>query len=113
MYSLAGESGANDNGYSYSVTGIGLDKASRIAYRNLTVYLTASSKYAVARAGALQSAIDLYGAGSQEYAATAEAWNAVGVYAPAPDTQAPDCSCTILHFKNTNYHCPELDCCNR
>jgi bacillolysin len=84
-----GESGTNDNGYSYSVTGIGLDKASRIAYRNLTVYLTASSNYAVARAGALQSATDLYGALSDEVTATAEAWNAVGVYAPAPDTQAP------------------------
>jgi Zn-dependent metalloprotease len=85
----SGESGTNDLGYAYNVTGIGLAKASKIAYRNLTVYLTASSNYAAARAGALQSAIDLYGAGSAEVAATAEAWNAVGVYAPAPDTQAP------------------------
>jgi Zn-dependent metalloprotease len=84
-----GESGVNDKGYSYSVQGIGLDKASRIAYRNLTVYLTASSNYAVARAGAIQAATDLYGAGSPEVSATSEAWNAVGVYAPAPDTQPP------------------------
>ena len=84
-----GESGSDDNGYNYNVIGIGLDKASRIAYRNLTVYLTASSNYSVARAGAIQSATDLYGAGSPEVIATTEAWNAVGVYAPAPDTQAP------------------------
>lgn len=84
-----GESGTNDNGYSYNVTGIGIDKAAQIAYRNLTVYLTASSNYSVARAGAIQSAIDLYGSSSAEVIATTEAWNAVGVYAPAPDTQAP------------------------
>jgi Zn-dependent metalloprotease len=86
---VAGESGTNDLGYLYNVTGIGIEKASKIAYRNLTVYLTASSNYAAARVGSLLSATDLYGAGSAEYAATAEAWNAVGVYAPAPDTQAP------------------------
>ena len=84
-----GETGVNDNGYSYSVTGIGIDKAANVAYRNLTVYLTASSNYATARAGSIQAATDLYGAGSAQVTATAEAWNAVGVYAPAPDTQAP------------------------
>ena len=85
----SGETEVNDKGYSYSITGIGLEKAAKIAYRNLTVYLSASSNHATARAGAIQSAIDLYGEGSAEVAATAEAWNAVGVYAPAPDTQAP------------------------
>ena len=85
----AGESGTNDLGLAYSVTGIGIDKAARIAYRNLTVYLTASSNFAVARAGAIQAATDLYGTGTAEVAATAEAWNAVGVYAPAPDTAPP------------------------
>jgi Zn-dependent metalloprotease len=84
-----GEAGTNDNGYTYNVLGIGLDKAAKIAYRNLTVYLTASSNYSVARACAIQAATDLYGAGSSEVIATTEAWNAVGVYAPAPDTQAP------------------------
>ena len=84
-----GETGVNDKAYSYSVTGIGLDKAAKIAYRNLTVYLTATSNFAAARAGAIQSAIDLYGAGSPEVIATTEAWNAVGVFAPAPDAQAP------------------------
>ena len=84
-----GETGVNDKGFSYNVAGIGIDKAAKIAYRNLTVYLNASSNFAAARAGSIQSAIDLYGAGSPEAIATAEAWNAVGVYAPAADTQAP------------------------
>ena len=35
-----GGTGVNDNGDSYSVTGIGIDDAAKIAYRNLTVYLT-------------------------------------------------------------------------
>ena len=85
----AGEIGTNDKSYNYNVNGISMEKAASIAYRNLTVYLTASSNYAAAREGALQSAADLYGAESAEYAATAEAWNAVGVYGPGTDTEAP------------------------
>lgn len=74
-----GESGTNDIGSSYSVTGIGIDKAAAIAYRNLTVYLGTNSQYYDARTGAIQSAIDLYGAGSAEEIATTNAWYAVGV----------------------------------
>ena len=74
-----GETGTNDNNDSYAVTGIGITKAGEIAYRNLTVYLSANSNYAAARAGAIQSAIDLFGAGSPEEIATTNAWYAVGV----------------------------------
>ena len=80
FYILAvGESGTNDLGDAYSVTGIGRTAAAAIAYRNLTVYLSASSNYAAARAGAIQAATDLYGAGSPEVIATTDAWYAVGV----------------------------------
>lgn len=74
-----GESGTNDIGNAYSVTGIGLANAAAIAYRNLTVYLSASSNYAAARAGAIQAARDLFGVGSAEEIATTDAWYAVGV----------------------------------
>ncbi|WP_310991599.1 M4 family metallopeptidase [Aequorivita marina] len=74
-----GRSGTNDIGNSYSVSGIGMDKAAAIAYRNLTVYLNANSQYSDARNGAIQAAIDLYGAGSPEEIATTNAWYAVGV----------------------------------
>lgn len=74
-----GKSGTNDKGDSYNVTGIGMDKAAAIAYRNLTVYLNANSQYSDARSGAIQAAIDLYGAGSAEEIATTNAWYAVGV----------------------------------
>lgn len=77
-----GKSGTNDKGDSYNVSGIGMDKAAAIAYRNLTVYLNSNSQYSDARNGAIQAAIDLYGAGSAEEIATTNAWYAVGVGAP-------------------------------
>ncbi len=88
----AGESGTNDIGDAYNVSGIGLTKAGAIAYRNLTVYLSANSTFADARTGAIQAAIDLYGAGSAEEIATTNAWNAVGVgaaYIPTCSLAAP------------------------
>jgi bacillolysin len=74
-----GESGTNDIGSNYNVSAIGIDKAATIAYRNLTVYLSTNSTFADARAGAIQSAEDLYGVGSAEVIATTNAWYAVGV----------------------------------
>jgi chitodextrinase len=79
---VAGENGTNDIGSNYSVTGIGHEKAAAIAYRNLEVYLSANSTFADARTGAIQSAVDLYGAGSPEEIATTDAWYAVGVGDP-------------------------------
>ncbi|MCZ4317835.1 M4 family metallopeptidase [Aequorivita viscosa] len=74
-----GKSGTNDKGDSYNVTGLGMDKAAAIAYRNLTVYLNSNSQYSDARNGAIQAARDLYGADSPEEIATTNAWYAVGV----------------------------------
>ena len=75
----AGGMGTNDNKFDYNVNGIGLSKALQIAYRNLTVYLTSSSKHADAVNGSLQAAEDLYGAGSAEQNAVRDAWCAVGI----------------------------------
>jgi bacillolysin len=74
-----GGSGTNDISNAYTVTGIGIDKAAAIAYRTNIFYLTPSSNYANARTYAIQSATDLYGAGSAEVIATTNAWYAVGV----------------------------------
>ncbi|QAA82166.1 T9SS type A sorting domain-containing protein [Aequorivita sp. H23M31] len=74
-----GKSGTNDLGNAYTVSGIGMDKAAAIAYRNLTVYLNTNSQYLDARNGAIQAAKDLYGAGSAEEIAVTNAWYAVGV----------------------------------
>lgn len=74
-----GGSGSNDNGNSYNFSGIGMTKAYKIAYRNLTVYLSSNSDYYDARSGAIQAARDLYGNDSNEEAAVTNAWYAVGV----------------------------------
>lgn len=77
-----GESGTNDLGWDYDVRGVGFDAAAAIAYRNLTVYLTPDSGYAEARLGAIHSAIDIFGEGSQEHLSTEDAWFAVGLDGP-------------------------------
>ncbi len=74
-----GGSGTNDKGTAYAVTGLGIDKAAKIAFRSLTVYLTPSSQYANARTTAIQAATDLYGATSNEVRQVTNAWCAVGV----------------------------------
>jgi Zn-dependent metalloprotease len=74
-----GKTGTNDNGSSYNVTGIGMDKAAKITYRLESVYLSANSTYANARTYGIQAATDLYGAGSPEVIATINAFYAVGV----------------------------------
>jgi Zn-dependent metalloprotease len=61
------------------ITGIGNDKAARIWYRALTVYMTSSTTYAGARTATLSAAKDLYGATSAEYNAVNTAWLAVNV----------------------------------
>lgn len=71
--------GTNELGNSYNIAGIGRDKAAKIAYRSLTVYLTPSSNYADARFYSIQSAIDLFGDCSPEVIAVTNAWYAVGV----------------------------------
>ncbi|WP_343618834.1 M4 family metallopeptidase [Flavobacterium sp.] len=87
-----GKTGTNDIGSSYSVTGIGIDKAAKIAFRLEDVYLTSNSTFANARTSGIQSAIDLYGAGSAEVIATTNAFYAIGVgaaYSGSTDTTPP------------------------
>ncbi|WP_405020511.1 M4 family metallopeptidase [Kitasatospora sp. NBC_00070] len=62
-----------------TVTGIGNQKAAKIWYRALTVYMTSTTDYKGARAASLNAAKDLYGATSTEYKAVAAAWSAVSV----------------------------------
>ncbi|MGN6113416.1 MAG: M4 family metallopeptidase [Luteimonas sp.] len=62
-----------------AITGIGRDAAQKIWYRALTVYMTSNTDYAGARAATIQSADDLYGAGSKQSKAVAAAWDAVSV----------------------------------
>lgn len=66
-------------GKPYSVTGIGISDAAKIALRSLTTYLWSTAQYADARASSIEAAEDLFGACSQQAKSTAAAWSAVGV----------------------------------
>lgn len=74
-----GGSGVNDISHSFSVTGIGITPATKIAYRNLAYYLGTNSNYMNSYYGSLQAAEDLYGATSTQKNAVRSAWYAVGI----------------------------------
>jgi bacillolysin len=59
---------------------IGREKLGQIYYRALTVYLTSNSDFSDARQAVVQSAIDLYGDGNEEKAATNAGFDAVEIY---------------------------------
>ncbi len=84
-----GGSGTNDNGDAYVVNAIGMDEASAIAFRTLTVYLIPSSQYDDARFYSILSAIDLFGGCSAQVESTTNAFYAVGIgNAYTPDVVA-------------------------
>ena len=100
-----GKTGTNDIGSSYNVSGIGIDKAAKIAFRTESVYLTSNSTYANARTYGIQSATDLYGANSAEVIATTNAFYAVGVgaaYTGPSDTVAPTAPLTLAASGTTS-----------
>lgn len=103
-----GGSGTNDNGDTYTVNSIGLQDAGRVAFRNLTVYLTQASDYADARFYGIQSAVDLFGGCTPEVQEVTNAWYAVGVgqpYSPVTvsDFDAPTLtSCSAPFTANFN-----------
>ena len=101
-----GGSGVNDNGDAYSVTGIGIEDAEQIAYRNLAVYLMPTSGYHDARLGSIYSAIDLLGKKSTQVQSVIDAWYAVGIYYPYVGAYAQDCSI------NGKYHVSGIDTLN-
>ena len=75
-----GGSGVNDNGVSYSVSGIGIDSAVQIAYNTIAGgYVTSSATYNDAMNGSIQATVDLYGASSPKVQSVTDAWCAVGV----------------------------------
>ncbi|MFH1970728.1 MAG: M4 family metallopeptidase, partial [Verrucomicrobiota bacterium] len=84
MTYLLAEGGSGDNdGISYTVTGIGIENARQIAYRALTVYCIPSTDYRAARIAWLSAAQDLDPAWTTSVQA---AWLAVGVDGNTPPT---------------------------
>jgi bacillolysin len=74
-----GGSGTNDNGEAYNISALGLEKASQILYRSQAIYNGPNSQFADARIHCILSAIDLYGACTNEVIQVTNAWYAVGV----------------------------------
>jgi thermolysin len=78
---LAIEGGTNRTSGS-SVQGVGganRQQIEKVFYRAFTELLPSNATFAVARAATIQSARDLYGAGSPAERAVTQAWTAVGV----------------------------------
>lgn len=78
---LAIEGGTNRTS-GLSVTGVGpanREQIERVFYRAFTQLMPSNATFAVARTVTIQSAVDLYGAGSAVTRAITEAWTAVGV----------------------------------
>ena len=70
--------GTNDLGNTYSVSGITIDKAAKIAYLTEQL-LTSNADYEMARIMSIQAAIQIYGTNSCEEFSVKNAWYAVGL----------------------------------
>ena len=74
-----GGKGTNDNGDSYDMTGIGIDKGMRIAYLTLTKYCSSETDFSTISECWQQASEELYGKDSAETQAVIRAWAAVGI----------------------------------
>ncbi|GAA3918730.1 M4 family metallopeptidase [Actinoplanes auranticolor] len=96
FYTLAVGSGASQWGDSppcgdaAPVTGIGNDRAARIWYRALTVYMVSNTNFSGARDATRRAAADLYGPDSVERRTVDAAWLAAGVDGSDPAYGAPE-----------------------
>jgi len=86
----------NDNGVSYSITGLGFNDAEQIAYLGETL-LSPNSKFADAREATMMAAASLFGACSPQHNTTAACWDAVGVLGTTPN-----CTPRIEFTQNTS-----------
>lgn len=88
-------SGITNKAYYNIATSLGKETAELIFYRALTVYLEPNSTLEDARAGAIQSAQDLYGAGSGEETAVNTGFADVGLDGSwNPPTNSCSCAAT-------------------
>lgn len=73
-------SGIPNYAYYLIASNIGKEKAEKIYYRALTVYLTSQSQFIDLRKAVIKSAEDLYGNGSSEANRSVTSFNTVGIY---------------------------------
>jgi len=97
-----GGSGTNDNGDSYSVSAIGIEKAEQITFLVESSYFTSSTNYSAARTYVIEAAEQLYGAGSAEVQSVTNAMYAVGV-GDAYDGGGSSTGAEFCTSKGSNY----------
>ncbi len=83
-----GKQGINEANEAFNVPGLGMDKATQIAFLANKNYLTENSDYHDFYLLSLDAAEEIYGTGAPEIAATKEAWKAVGL--PSSGLFGPD-----------------------
>ena len=74
-----GGSGVNDNGNSYHVEPIGIDKASKLVFKVLTEYLTPNSQFITLYNYAILVSEEIFGSCSAETQSIGDAFYAIGV----------------------------------
>lgn len=74
-----GGSGQNDNGYQYSIDGIGIEKSAQITFETMSFYLTSLSGFFDFKEATIQVVTNNYGENSNELVIVKECWKAVGV----------------------------------
>lgn len=79
LLSNGGTGKVDNTGSPYAVSGIGIDKASQIAYYNLMNFQTENATYLDSYNGSLDVTEILFGNPSAEYTAVKNAWYAVGI----------------------------------
>ena len=97
-YGVHTNSGITNKAYYLIATAISKGKSEQIFYRTLTRYLSQNSSLEDARAAAIQSAADIYGAGSAEYNQVVAGFNAVGLdglWQPPPKGSTEE-ECEVL-----------------
>lgn len=70
---------SSGDGYFWTVNGVGINNAERIAYRTALLYLVPTANYVATRSATIQAAIDLFGTNSCQEKSVRDAWNAVGI----------------------------------
>lgn len=101
-----GGAGTNDIGNSYSVRGIGIDRASQIVYQAESApYLHPGSNYTDARNAMIQAARDINGgvSGSCDEIAVTNAWYAVGVGTAFPSSITVSGPSSICYNNSAQY----------
>ena len=92
-----GGTGVNEKGDPFDIVGMGMEKAIQIPFMMQRAYLTRTSEYSDAYVAAIESAKDIYGENSDEYAMVEAAMNAIGLPRGTSDEElAIDLSITII-----------------